>query len=212
MNGRSNSTRLGFSRIDFEAFAIERDTDRMKEIFGIVRPRLCRLGQELAPPIGERIGMKLYAHPATHRGITSSESRESWVAFASGARSYRGDPYLAMCISRAGVQARVIVGSRATRRDAMAAAVRDNALVLAVSFRGATIRRYDGCDARAMPPINRASQTFFATVADALDHTPRMLDVGFGWPPNDSIRLERAELIDAFAELAPLYRILRSAQ
>jgi hypothetical protein len=36
------------------------------------------------------------------------------------------------------------------------------------------------------------------------------IDVGFGWTPAEALYLDRAEVLDAFRELEPLYRILRS--
>jgi hypothetical protein len=36
------------------------------------------------------------------------------------------------------------------------------------------------------------------------------IDVGFGWQVKEALRLDREELIDAFRELEPLYRLLRT--
>ena len=38
------------------------------------------------------------------------------------------------------------------------------------------------------------------------------LDVGFGWGLRDASRLDRNEVLDAFGELEPLYRVLRGVE
>ena len=49
------------------------------------------------------------------------------------------------------------------------------------------------------------------TTADELrDVWRKVEDLGFGWNLRESLWLDRAELLDAFRELAPLYRILRA--
>ncbi|MBE3604966.1 hypothetical protein IMX07_15195, partial [bacterium] len=70
--------------------------------------------------------------------------------------------------------------------------------------------RYDKWDFTVLPAGEPASAAAFSAMADALDKKTGGLDVGFGWNIRDAIRLDRAEVIDAFRELAPLYRILRS--
>ena len=47
----------------------------------------------------------------------------------------------------------------------------------------------------------------FTTLAATLDQRSGGADLGFGWNVRDALRLDRAELIEAFRELEPLYRI-----
>ena len=58
-------------------------------------------------------------------------------------------------------------------------------------------------DHRGRTGILRVDRGFFGQKSG-------VLDVGFGWKVKDALRLERAELLEAWCELAPLYRVLRS--
>ena len=56
-----------------------------------------------------------------------------------------------------------------------------------------------------------AGSDFFDRLGDALEQKTSGIDVGFGWPVPDALKLDRAEVLDAFRELEPLYRVIRSA-
>ena len=47
-------------------------------------------------------------------------------------------------------------------------------------------------------------------LAQGLEKKTGGLDVGFGWGAGEALELDRAEVLDAFRELEPFYRILRS--
>ena len=61
-----------------------------------------------------------------------------------------------------------------------------------------------------MPEENPASEELFTAMAQALEKKTGGIDLGFGWPVREALRIDRAEVIDAFGELEPIYRILRS--
>ena len=61
-----------------------------------------------------------------------------------------------------------------------------------------------------MPDSSAAGADFFDGLGDALAKKTGGLDVGFGWPVRDALTVDRAEVLDAFRELEPLYRVLRS--
>ena len=46
-------TTLGFTALDFEVFSVEGFDERMQQIYAHVRPKLLRLGDELAPEIAQ---------------------------------------------------------------------------------------------------------------------------------------------------------------
>ena len=201
--------RVGFSRGDFEVFSIPGFSARMQKIYLGVTPRLRRLGVELAPELTRRLHVELFPHAAQHRRRTSDPPSESWIAWGPSRAGYKRSAYLALFISSVGLHARLVVNSDAEGRDAMAWALATNIAELEKSFRGTRIQRYEEWDFRKMPAQATAGRDFFISLADALNEKTGAIDVGFGWPVRDAITLDRAELLDAFGELAPLYRATR---
>jgi uncharacterized protein YktB (UPF0637 family) len=202
---------LGFRPYDFAVFKIEGFSERMGEIYRQVRPRLLRLGTELAPELARRLGMEFFPHVARHARRTVNPPPETWAAFGPSPKGYKRYGYLALSISGAGLQARAVVKPEADRRAEMARAIRTRAAELARAFRGTGIARYDKWNFTAVPRPVAADEDFFESLARELERKTGVMDAGFGWNVSDSLRLDRAELLDAWRELEPLYRILRAA-
>jgi uncharacterized protein YktB (UPF0637 family) len=201
---------LGFKPRDFEVFAVNDFSARMELIFRHVRPRLVKLGEELAPELSRKLHMEFFPHVARHARRTVNPPPETWAAFGQSSKGYKRYGYLALCISRAGLHARAVVKTEADHRPEMGAKIRAMSPELAKSLRGAKIAHYEKWDFRNLPAATLAEPEFFRAMADAFDNKTGVLDVGFGWKVRDAVHLERAELLDAFGELAPLYRVLRS--
>jgi uncharacterized protein YktB (UPF0637 family) len=202
---------LGFRAYDFAVFKIGGFSERMEEIYRLVRPKLVRLGAELAPELARRLGMEFFPHVARHARRTVNPPPETWAAFGPSPRGYKRYGYLTLAISRAGLHARAVVKPEADRRAEMARAIRTGAPQLARAFRGTRIARYDKWNFSAVPPAVAADEDFFASLARGLEGRTGVMDAGFGWNVSDSLGLDRAELLDAWRELEPLYRILRAA-
>ena len=66
---------LGFSRRDFDVFAIEGFNARMAKIDEHIRPRLMRLGIELAPELSRTLRMEFFPHVAKHMRRHGESSR-----------------------------------------------------------------------------------------------------------------------------------------
>jgi hypothetical protein len=115
-----------------------------------------------------------------------------------------------LCVSGAGLHARAVVKSEADGRLRMADEIVARAGDLQKSWRGTRIARYDDWDFRTLPEEVPASAELFRTLSTSLRKRAGGIDLGFGWSPPQASRLDRAELLDAFRELEPLYRILRS--
>ncbi|HUO05221.1 MAG TPA: DUF1054 family protein [Candidatus Binataceae bacterium] len=201
---------LGFSRRDFEVFSIEGFGPRMQEIFKFVRPRLVRLGDELALELSRKLHMEFFPHVAKHQRRTVNPPAETWAAWGPSPKGYKRYAYLALCISSAGVHARAIVKSEADRRSEMARLVAAKSGELERAFRGTKIEHYERWDFQQLPEPAPAGRDFFAALSGSLAKKTGGIDVGFGWPVREALRLDRAEVLDAFRELEPLYRILRS--
>ncbi len=201
---------LGFKPYDFEVFSVEGFNERMSQIYEHVRPKLLKLGDELAPELARKLKMEFFPHVAKHARRTVNPPPETWAAFGPSPRGYKRYGYLALCISGAGLHARAVVKSEADSRGAMAAGLSKNASELARAFRGTRLSRYDNWDFQRLPLGLVADSDLLRELASRLQKKTGGIDVGFGWNVKESLKLERAELLDAFRELEPLYRVLRA--
>ncbi len=201
---------LGFLRRDFDVFAIEGFSARMAKLNELITPRLVRLASDLSPELSRTLRMEFYPHIAKHMRRTASPPEETFVAFGPLRTGYKRHAYLALCVSVVGIHARVIVKSEAEKRLAMAQAIKSNSADLQKSFRGTKIQQYQNWNCRELPRSGAAGADFFDGLGDALAKKSGALDVGFGWPMRDALTIDRAEVLDAFRELEPLYRVILS--
>jgi hypothetical protein len=102
------------------------------------------------------------------------------------------------------------VKAEADRRVEIGQMLKENASALEKSFRGTRIQRYEKWDFINMPKRVRADADLFTALGAALEKKTGTLDVGFGWGIREATRLDRNEVLDAFGELEPLYRVLRA--
>jgi hypothetical protein len=179
---------MGFIRRDFDVFAIADFSARLAKIDELVTPRLMRLAPEFNRELSRDLHMDFYPHIA----------------------GYMRYGYLALCVSGAGIHARAIVKPEADKRPEMARRLRSKAADLQESFRGTKIQQYQDWDGRELPRASRADVQLFEGLAEALAKRSGGIDVGFGWPVRDALTIDRAEVLDAFRELEPLYRVIRS--
>ena len=201
---------LGFTPSDFAVFRIEGFSARMQEIYARVRPKLVRLGDELAPELARKLHLEFFPHVARHARRTVNPPPETWAAFGPSPKGYKRHGYLALCISGAGLHARMVVKAEAERRPEMARGLASNAAQLAKSLRGTPVARYEKWDFKALPDETAADDELFTALAEGLGKKTGAMDLGCGWSVRDALRLDRAELLDAYRELEPLYRIVRA--
>jgi uncharacterized protein YktB (UPF0637 family) len=201
---------LGFTPTDFAVFKVAGFSARMQEIYTRVRPRLVKLGNELAPELARKFHLEFFPHVARHARRTVNPPPETWAAFGPSPKGYKRYGYLALCISGAGLHARMVVKSEADGRVEMARGLKSHAAQLAKSLRGTRVALYNNWDFNALPAKTAADDELFAALAEGLGKKTGALDLGFGWTVRDALRLDRAELLDAYRELEPVYRIIRS--
>lgn len=201
---------LGFTPADFQVFHIEGFNARMEHLYATVRPRLVRLGDQLAPEIARKLHLEFFPHVAKHARRTVNPPPETWCAFGPSPKGYKRYGYLALCVSAAGLHARAVVKSEADRRREIAHAIERKSGELTKSLRGTRIARYDKWDFAHLPAEENASEDLWGGMALALNKKTGGVDIGFGWPVRDALKLDRAELLDAYRELEPVYRIFRS--
>lgn len=202
---------LGFTPTDFEVFRIEGFGARMEKIYEHVRPKLTRLGNELAPELSHKLKLKLFPHVAKHMRRTTNPPAETWVAFGPSPRGYKRYGYLALCISGAGLHARAVVKADAGDRREMAERLTAHSGRLVEEFAGTKIARYEKWDFWRMPVAAPAARELFADLSENLCKKTGSIDLGFGWTVGEALRLERGEMIEALRELEPLYRVFCGA-
>ena len=201
---------LGFTRVDFEVFSVEGFNERMQQIYAHVRPKLLRLGDELAPALASRLHMEFFPHVAKHARRTVNPPPETWAAFGPSPKGYKRFGYLALCISGAGIHARAVVKSEADMRPEMGRLLKTGGAQLVKAFGPTGIARYDKWDFRQMPEEEATNADFFSALGQSLEKKSGGVDVGFGWKVKEALHLDREEVVDAFRELEPLYRLFRS--
>lgn len=198
---------LGFVPADFDVFKVEGFSARMEKIYAHVRPKLIRLGHDLAPQLTRKLGQGFFQHVAIHSRRGAQPPPETWVAFGPSPRGYLRHGYLALCISSAGLHARAVVQRAAHCRAEISRDLSAGRAELARDFDGTRIARYERWDCTRLPSPRPANAEMFSALATTLDEKTGWIDLGFGWNVRNALRLDRAELIEAFRELAPLYRI-----
>jgi len=198
---------LGFVPNDFDVFKVEGFSARMEKIYAHVRPKLIRLGHDLAPQLTRKLGLEFFPHIASHSRRMAQPPPETWIAFGPSLRGYKRHGYLALCISRAGLHARAVVTSAADCRAEISRGLNARCGQLAKDFDGTRIARYERWDCMRLPSPRRAEPEMFTALATTLGQKTGWVDLGFGWNVRDALRLDRAEIIEAFRELEPLYRI-----
>jgi uncharacterized protein YktB (UPF0637 family) len=201
---------LGFTAVDFEVFKVEGFSERMQQIYEHVRPKLIRLGDELAPELARRLHMEFFPHVAKHARRTVNPPPETWAAFGPSPKGYKRYGYLALCISGAGLHARTVVKAEADHRPEMAQIIKAHTEQLIKDFKGTKIAHYDKWDFHELPPEEPAGKELFAALNGALSKKTGGIDVGFGWNVKQALKLDRAEMLEAFRELEPLYRAVRA--
>ena len=202
---------LGFSRADFEVFSIEGFDARTTKIYELSRPRLIRLGNELAPELSRKLRMEFFPHVGKHVRRAVNPPDETWVALGPSPQGYKRFGFLALGISSVGIHARAVVKPQADSRPEIGRQIKAKKAQLEKSFSGTWIQDYNGWDYRALPERMVASEEFFEGLGEELAKKTGGIDVGFGWKAAQVHRLDRNEVIDAFGELEPLYRVIRSA-
>ena len=202
---------LGFLRRDFDVFKIDDFGTRLAKIDELVTPRLTQLALDFNRALSQSLQVALFPHYARHLRRASNPPAETWAAFGPSPTGYRRYGYLALCVSGVGIHARAVVKSTADHRPEMVRAIKSKSADLERSFRGTKIQQYQDWEGRELPKSIAANAGFFDGLGDALAKKSSGIDVGFGWPVRDALTVDRAEVLDAFRELGPLYRLILSA-
>jgi len=202
---------LGFLRRDFDVFKIDDFSTRLAKIDELVTPRLTQLALDFKGELSQSLKLDFFPHFARHVRRESNPPAETWAAFGPSPVGYKRYGYLALCVSGVGIHARAVVQSGADHRPEITQAIKSKSVDLERSFRGTKIQQYQDWEGRELPKSTAATTGFFDGLGDALAKKSGGIDVGFGWPVRDALTVDRAEVLDAFRELGPLYRLILSA-
>jgi uncharacterized protein YktB (UPF0637 family) len=169
---------------------------------------------QLAPAFNRELARNLemvfFPHFARHIRRAVNPPAETWAAWGPSPRGYRRHGYLALYISGVGIHARAVVQSAADHRHEIARAIKSKSAHLANCFRGTKIQQYQNWEGTELPTSIAASASFFDGLGDAVARKSGGIDVGFGWSVRDALTVDRAEVLDAFRELGPLYSLILS--
>jgi len=208
---------IGIGPDDFEIFAIDDPDERGRAVEVRLQPKLVALGRELAGGLSRVVGRELcsqYGKLSRRRGAAPDEA---FVAFCENAKTLRGVPYLALSVTRAQLHARVAVRGDGENSASMRRAVEREAASLARKgkpFR--KLRHYLGWNYEELPEVAPAmSAAFWQEVAEELaPGDPGRLcgaDLGVAWPRDEARSLSVGDVLGAFRDIAPLYKLLANA-
>ncbi len=206
---------IGIGPPEFAVLEIEDPALREQEVARRLSPRLDHVSAPLAAGLSRVMGrdvLPLVGTAARRRGGIG----EAFVAFAENPRALRGMPHLLLVVSRDHLHARVAVRGASVRVPAMRAAIAREAANLA--RRGKPFRRlraYAGWDFDHLPEVApAASAAFWMEVADGLAESPRKppaADLGIAWPRDEARNLAIGDVLGAFRDIAPLFKLLANA-
>jgi len=208
---------IGIGPGDFAVLELEAAGDRARTVEATLQPRLLAVGRVLSGGLSRVVGRELHpqiVRPGRRRGAATEEVL---VAFADCTRPLRGIPYLALSISRGHLHARVVVRGESERSAPMRRAVEreaDNLSRRGKPFR--KLRHYVAWRSEELPEIApAASAAFWREVAEELAPGPggraAGTDLGVAWSREEARSLAVGDVLGAFRDLAPLYKLLVNA-
>lgn len=208
---------IGIGPEEFAIFGIDDPRRRADALEHLVQPRLAALGQEIAGGLSRVAGTALHPHCPRVPRRKGLAAVELLVGFSESPRGLRGCPFLALAVSREQLHARVAVRGESSRSVAMRRALEREATNLA--RRGKPFRRlrpYLGWNGQELPEIAPAhSAAFWEELAHELSpaggRRTAGFDVGVAWSREEARSLSVGDVLGAFRDLAPLYKLLAHA-
>jgi hypothetical protein len=208
---------LGIGPDEFAAFRLRDPEARGDALESVVGAALGRVADGVASGLSRVAGAPLAVQPGKLLRKKGVAPEEAFVAFCAPDRLYLKAPFLMLAVTRAHLHARVAARGGSDRDGAMARALRREAANLARKgkpFR--KLRSYAGWEYEDLPEIAAAHSTaFWEEQADALAPEASAgagLDVGVAWTAEEARNLAVGDLLGAYRDLAPLYKLLANAR
>lgn len=82
-----------FTAQDFDVFTIPGLEPRMSALIERVRPKLQQIGEQTAPWLSAACGEPMFPHVARHARRTINAPDDTWVAWSSSKKGYKGFPH-----------------------------------------------------------------------------------------------------------------------
>ena len=204
---------LGIGPEEFELFEIGDPDERADALDSVLAPKLHRVGDVLVSGLGRVVGHELVVNPVRATRRKGVAPGEVLVAFCPCDKAPQKAPCLAVGASRWHLHARVTARPGADRDGALRRALERDAANLAKKgkpFR--KLRPFMEWDGEELPEIAPAHSTAFWTeLADELAPARTGLDVGVAWTAEEARSLAVGDVLGAFRDLAPLYKLLANA-
>jgi uncharacterized protein YktB (UPF0637 family) len=206
---------LGIGPDEFSLFRIGDPEERAASLEARLAPALALVGAELVGGLSRMTAAQLSVFPGKVTRRRNAAPEEVFVAFCAHEKGYRAAPYLALAVTRAQLHARVAVKATADRGGTIRRALEREAPNLARKgkpFR--KLRSYSDWDFEELPELAPAqSSAFWSELAQELtsDHNGG-IDVGIAWSIEEARSLAIGDVLGAFRDLAPLYKLLANAR
>jgi uncharacterized protein YktB (UPF0637 family) len=209
---------LGIGPGEFALLRINDPEERTVAIESRLTPALARVGSDLVDGLSRIACAPLVVQSGRPTRRRGKAPEEAFVAFSEGEKGYRAVPYLALTMTRSQLHARVAARSAADREGAMRRTLEREAASLAKKgkpFR--KLRNYADWDYEELPEIAPAhSAAFWSELAEAPpgthEHPNCLIDVGVAFSSEEARSLSIGDLLGAFRDLAPLYKLLVNAR
>jgi len=209
---------IGIGPDDFDIFEIDDPEERCRKVEVQLQPKLLVLGRELAGGLSRVVGRELFSQYGKLSRRRGAAPDEAFVGFSENPKTLRGVPHLALAVTRAQLHARVAVRGDGQRASTMRRAVEREAGSLARKgkpFR--QLRHYLGWNYEDLPEVAPAtSAAFWQEVAEGLaperPGRPGGVDLGVAWSREEARSLAVGDILGAFRDIAPLYKLLVNAQ
>ncbi|HTP28043.1 MAG TPA: DUF1054 family protein [Anaeromyxobacteraceae bacterium] len=207
---------LGIGPVEFALFRIPDPEERADALERGLTPSLVLIGNTLVGGLSRLVGANLSVHPGKLAKRKGTAPEEVFVAFCIKDTGYRAGPYLALAVTRSQLHARVAVRASADRDGAIRRALKRESANLARKGRPfRKLRSYAAWDFEELPEIAPACSTaFWFELAEALvpgHNGSGILDVGIAWPSEEVRSLAIGDVLGAYRDLAPLYKLLANA-
>jgi uncharacterized protein YktB (UPF0637 family) len=204
---------LGIGPEDFAIFDIGDPDGRAEAIDATIAPKLRRVGGLLASGLSRVTCAELLVHPMRPPRRKGVAPGEALVAFCASDKGWQKVPYLAIGASREHLHARIGAKPGADRDGVLRRALEREAVNLAKKgkpFR--KLRPYMDWDGEEIPEIAPAhSPAFWLELAEELAPARPGLDVGVAWTAEEARSLAVGDVLGAFRDLSPLYKLLANA-
>jgi hypothetical protein len=208
---------LGIGPDEFAIFRTLDPDERARALEARLVPVLGRVGDDLGAGLARVAAMPLVKQDGRLQRKKGEAPEEVFVAFSPGDKGYARTPYLALAVTREHLHARVAARAAADREGVLRRALLREAPNLARKgkpFR--RLRSYGAWDHEELPEIAPAhSAAFWEELADELAGDASGgggMDVGIAWPAEEARNLALGDVLGAFRDLGPLFKLLANAR